>query len=92
MFIFSYISIFQNHKKSLHTKPLAFTVSVMTFWKTVLYVLMFYVGDQDLRKNNTVFEEIMVMLVPNSVWVVVPLMCVGSLWQDYLHDYSKKRY
>ena len=84
--------LFQNHEKSLHTKPLAFTVSVMTFWKAVLYITTFYVEGPDLRKNNTVFEEVTMMLLPSLIWVVVPLMCVGSLWQDYLHDYSLKRY
>ncbi|XP_060082922.1 uncharacterized protein LOC132562208 [Ylistrum balloti] len=77
--ILNIIAIFMHYRKSRHTLPLAFTVTVMTFWKTVLYFLMYVVSDT-YRKNNTMTEHIFLFLIPNGVWVVLPFLVMVKLW------------
>ena len=56
-------------------------------------MLMFYelAGGKDYRKGNTFLQEFFVVVLPTGVWIVIPFLCIASLWQDYLYDYSKKR-
>ena len=58
-----------------------------------MYVMMFYepAGGKDYRKGNTLLGEFFIVILLDAVWIVVPIMCIVSLWQDYLHDYSKRR-
>ncbi|KAL4230534.1 hypothetical protein ACF0H5_010916 [Mactra antiquata] len=55
----------------------------MTFWKTVLYIAMFYelAGGKDFRSGNTLLKEIFIVLIPNGVWIVLPLMCMVDMWK-----------
>ncbi|KAL3879195.1 hypothetical protein ACJMK2_031504 [Sinanodonta woodiana] len=67
-----------------YTKILAYTVSVMTFWKTVLYMLMYLelAGGKDYRKGNNPLQEFFVVFVPNAIWLVVPALCIYYLWME----------
>ncbi|KAH3839005.1 uncharacterized protein LOC127879452 isoform X2 [Dreissena polymorpha] len=80
------VTLFYHYRKSNLTKPLAFTVSVMTFWKTVLYIAMFYelAGGKDYRIGNTLLEEMLLVLIPNGIWLLLPGMCIVKLWRDML--------
>jgi len=62
----------------------------MTFWKTVLYIAMFYelAGGKDYREGNSLLEEFVLVLIPNGVWIVLPLMCMVYLWNNVLPDQS----
>lgn len=75
--------IMLNYYRSKHTRIAAFTVSVMTFWKTVLYFVMFteFCGAGPLRVQNTLLQEIFVYVIPNGIWVVVPFIVMVKLWQ-----------
>lgn len=66
----------------------------MTFWKTVLYILMFYelAGGKDFRAGNTLMEEIFIVLIPNGVWIVVPLVCMLDLWKEFLGENDKSKH
>lgn len=77
---------FQHYRRSGHTKALAFTVSVMTFWKTVLYIAMFFelAGGKDYRKGNTLFQEIFIVYLTNGAWLLFPYLCMASLWKYFV--------
>lgn len=51
---------------------------------------MFYelAGGKDYRKGNTLFEEIMLVLIPNGIWIVLPLMCMVYLWNSVVPESS----
>ncbi|XP_063415244.1 uncharacterized protein LOC134697123 [Mytilus trossulus] len=80
--VLSVLVILLHYQKSQHTRLMAFTVSVMTFWKTVLYFVMFteYCGAGPLRVQNTIMQEIFIYLIPNGIWVVVPFLVMIQLW------------
>lgn len=74
--------------KSKHTQIAAFTVSVMTFWKTVLYFVMFteFCGAGPLRVQNTIAQEIFIYVIPNGIWIVCPFMAMIGLWHTFVQD------
>ncbi|XP_052078879.1 uncharacterized protein LOC127716669 [Mytilus californianus] len=80
--VLSVLVILLHYQKSKHTRLMAFTVSVMTFWKTVLYFVMFteYCGAGPLRVQNTIMQEIFIYVIPNGIWVVVPFLVMIQLW------------
>lgn len=84
--ILNIVTLIFHYRKMNATKLLAFTVSVMTFWKTVLYILMFYelAGGKDYRVGNTLIEEIFIVLIPNGIWIVLPFICMVDLWKTFL--------
>lgn len=79
---FSIFLCSQDKIRSKHTIPLAFTVTVMTFWKTVLYFLMFAepCGDTSYRAGNSPLSEFFLVIIPNGVWLVLPLLVLVKLW------------
>ncbi|GAB1601750.1 uncharacterized protein LOC115229444 [Argonauta hians] len=85
-----------NKLRSNHTIPMAFTVSIMTFWKTVLYLLMFVElgGDTTYRDGNSVFGEIFCVFIPNGIWLVIPMFVMGTLWKNislrYYRDFIRR--
>ncbi|CAG5117263.1 unnamed protein product [Candidula unifasciata] len=82
--VFNIITIYMHYRSSRHTPTLAFTVSVMTMWKTVLYFLMFSelcTGGQ-YRTGNTFLQELFLVVIPNIIWIVVPLCVMYSLWKQ----------
>ena len=76
--------VFQHYRRSCHTKALAFTVSVMTFWKTVLYIAMFFelAGGKDYRQGNSLVQEIFIVYLTNGAWILFPYLCMASLWKE----------
>lgn len=76
--------LYYHYAGSSKTKPLAYTVSVMTFWKTVLYIAMFYelAGGKDYRRGNSFLEEVFLVLIPNGIWILLPGLCMLSLWNN----------
>ncbi|XP_059145320.1 uncharacterized protein LOC131932435 [Physella acuta] len=82
--VFNIVTIVMHYAQSRHTATTAFTVSVMTFWKTVLYFLMFseFCTGGEYRQGNTALEEIALVVIPNVIWVIVPLYVMYSLWDQ----------
>lgn len=77
-----FLFLFQHYNNSRHTVPLAFTVSVMTFWKTFFYLFGFseYGGGAEFRVDNSSLEEFFLVLIPNGVWIVLPFFVMVALW------------
>ncbi|KAK3597696.1 hypothetical protein CHS0354_040072 [Potamilus streckersoni] len=82
--ILNIITIVLHYRNNRYTKILAYTVCVLTFWKTVLYLLMYLelAGGKDFRRGNTPLQEFFVVLIPNGLWIVVPAACIYYLWKD----------
>lgn len=57
---------------------LAFMVSTMTFAKTVLYFLLStpVCGGQDFVNYSDLKKLIILYIIPNGIWVVVPFLCM----------------
>lgn len=74
--------MFQHLGWSVHTGPLAYTVSTMTMWKTVLYFLIsadlsnggYYCTDRDFT------SKLVYMWLPLAAQTLVPLMIVMILY------------
>lgn len=90
--ILNIITLVYHYKRKATTRLLAFTVTVMTFWKTVLYILMFYelAGGKDFRAGNSLTEEIFIVLIPNGVWIVLPFICMVDLWKGFVREQNVK--
>ncbi|KAJ8298438.1 hypothetical protein KUTeg_024969 [Tegillarca granosa] len=80
--LFNVITIGMHYWNARHTRMLAFTVTVMTFWKTVLYFLMFteFCGAGHYRVGITLMQEIFIFAIPNGVWILVPFLALIKLW------------
>lgn len=80
--LFNVITIGMHYWNARHTRMLAFTVTVMTFWKTVLYFLMFteFCGAGHYRVGITLMQEIFIFAIPNGVWILVPFLAIIKLW------------
>ncbi|KAK7464012.1 hypothetical protein BaRGS_00037976 [Batillaria attramentaria] len=80
--ILNIITIVLHYRSSRHTIPLAFTVTVMTFWKTLFYFYGFTEtgGGAPYRIGNTAMQEFFLVVIPNGFWVVVPFAVMVALW------------
>ncbi|XP_076446919.1 uncharacterized protein LOC143284149 [Babylonia areolata] len=74
--ILNVITIFMHYRNSRHTIPLAFTVSTMTFWKTLFYLYGFsdLGGGGPFRVGNDGLEEFFLVVIPNGMWVLFPFL------------------
>ena len=57
---------------------LAFVVATMTFAKTVLYFLMStpVCGGQDFVNYSDLKKLVILYIIPNGIWIVVPFLCM----------------
>ena len=57
---------------------LAFMVATMTFAKTVLYFLIStpVCGSQDFVNYSDLKKLVIVYIIPNGIWIVVPFLCM----------------
>ncbi|KAI6181548.1 hypothetical protein M3Y98_00840800 [Aphelenchoides besseyi] len=78
--VINLIAVVSNHRYSPHTKLVAFMVSAFTFWKTVAYLLMYVNGKTYLNPAAPTWKVISVFWIPNSLWIIVPLILMRSLW------------
>ncbi|XP_012943152.1 uncharacterized protein LOC101848843 [Aplysia californica] len=80
--VFNIITIVMHYRLSRHTTTTAFMVSVMTMWKTILYFLMFteFCTGGVYRRGNTALQEFILVVLPNIVWVIIPLGVMAELW------------
>ena len=75
---------------------LAFAVTIMTFWKTVLYSCTDIFGGPNgfiYTGHNTMTRWMAFYLIPNSVWLIVPFIIIYKLTKQFtqqkIHDKSK---
>ncbi|XP_070197665.1 uncharacterized protein [Littorina saxatilis] len=82
------ITIILHYRNSRHTIPLAFTVTVMTFWKTLFYFYGFSElgGGAAFRMGNTAWEEFLLVVVPNGIWIIVPFVVMAVLWSRMIPE------
>ena len=75
-------NVLQHYGRHRAAVPLAYTVSVMTLWKTVHYFLMYYefLGSTNYRKGNPFWDEVLLVFIPNVVWVILPVATMAVLW------------
>jgi len=80
--ILGFIVLILNARNSPRTAALAFTVSLMTLWKTVLYCLQYtdLCGGGTYHSHNDAFTNFLYLWLPNGIWVVVPFLVVCRLW------------
>ncbi|XP_041358250.1 uncharacterized protein LOC121375085 [Gigantopelta aegis] len=64
--------------------PLAYTVSVMTLWKTVHYFLMYFEfsGTTQYRAGNPLWDEFLLVVIPNVIWIILPAATMAVLWNQ----------
>ena len=58
---------------------LALVVSVMAFWKTVLYMIQYtpYCKDSKTNLDHLKLSELLFFfIIPSGVWLVVPFFCI----------------
>lgn len=72
---------------------LAFMVATMTFAKTVLYFLIStpLCGGQDFVNHSNLKKLIILYIIPNGIWIVVPFFCMiatGKIMLDCM-EYGK---
>lgn len=79
-------TIILHYRNSHHTIPLAFTVSIMTFWKTLFYFYAFtYLGGGGpYRVGNTLWTEFFLVVIPNGIWVILPFAVMVALWSRFV--------
>ena len=55
---------------------IGFLASVMTFWKTVIYLLQYtpLCTDVDLFSHMTWSTMVWMFIVPNGIWILIPLL------------------
>ncbi|KAL8569286.1 hypothetical protein ACOMHN_029907 [Nucella lapillus] len=83
--ILNIITIILHHRNNRHTTPLAFTVTIMTLWKTFFYFYGFSQlgGGGPYRVGNTLWTEFLLVVIPNGVWIVLPLAVIVALWSRF---------
>ncbi|KAJ6256381.1 hypothetical protein Dda_8881 [Drechslerella dactyloides] len=59
-----------------------FAASVMTFWKTALYVLIEVVGNYKNTGHNSPATMFWLWIVPNSPWLIFPAYMISVLGRE----------
>ncbi|KAL7697048.1 hypothetical protein N2W54_001268 [Lotmaria passim] len=55
---------------------LALLVATMTLFKTVLYYVLDIVEDGKYTKHNTFFEQLTMVIIPSSFWIIIPAVII----------------
>jgi len=73
--IVNLIALYMHARKHQGTALTTFTVTVMTWWKTVLYFLMLtdFCTRSKYRQGNSLLTELFLVVIPNGVWLAVPM-------------------
>lgn len=81
--VINIVTIIMHYRKSHLTIITAFTVSVMTMWKTVLYFLMMsdFCTNSVYRQGNNAWEEFVLVFIPNFFWIVMPTAVMVAFWK-----------
>jgi hypothetical protein len=54
----------------------------MTFWKTLFYFYAFSEvgGGAPYRVGNGLWEEFLLVVIPNGIWILLPFLAMAVLW------------
>lgn len=70
---------------STQAKLLTLIVATMTFWKTVVYFIVYY--NMEFRVNNSLLVEFFLIFLLNGIWIAVPFLCMKTLFEDICKNY-----
>uniref|UniRef100_A0A0K0EP36 EXPERA domain-containing protein n=1 Tax=Strongyloides stercoralis TaxID=6248 RepID=A0A0K0EP36_STRER len=82
--IMCFYVIYLNKKKSRHTVLMCFTVNVLIFWKTLLYLTL-YIRQPDgtqsyIASNSSYLKTFFVFWVADGIWCIIPGLVIIKLW------------
>jgi len=79
---FCFLVLVMNARNARSTATLAFSVSLMTMWKTVLYLVQYteLCGGGKYHSHNDPFTNFLYLWLPSGIWIILPLLVVGRLW------------
>eukprot|EP00058_Branchiostoma_floridae_P023666 XP_002609156.1 hypothetical protein BRAFLDRAFT_106287 [Branchiostoma floridae] len=71
-----------NAKSSSRTVLATLVVQTMTFWKTVLYLLMYVppMSDVAMLGTSNWLELLFLFIIPNGLWVLIPGATMWEMW------------
>ncbi|GMS97193.1 hypothetical protein PENTCL1PPCAC_19368, partial [Pristionchus entomophagus] len=82
--IMNILAIRMNNRRSRHTVPTAFTTTAFVFWKTVMYFTIYIRQPEGtqvyINPDASLLQHIFVFYIPNSIWVIMPLLVMVALW------------
>ena len=70
---------FQTLLKSPRALLLGLIVSVMTFWKTLLYMIQYsetFCGGGHRLKHVSMQDAILMFIIPSGTWLIFPFMLI----------------
>jgi len=91
--VMGFIALLLHVRNSRHTAAVALSVSLLTFWKTTLYMLQYtdLCGGGHYHSHNDAFTNFLYLWLPNGIWMVVPFLSVCRLWGRITRGTSEKR-
>lgn len=75
-FLASMMLCIKNVKLQVAGSVLALIVSCFTYWKTCIY---FFYDEGFINFNNSTFDLVMLFLIPNLIWIVMPFLAIVSI-------------
>ncbi|KAJ3414635.1 hypothetical protein HDV05_006276 [Chytridiales sp. JEL 0842] len=89
------VALYFHFRKSSSAIPWAITANAMTLNKTILYFVIEAVGKFHYVKHNSWYDYILLYVLTNGWWILMPLLCLLSLWGASVRamkvDAAKKR-
>ncbi|XP_035681361.1 emopamil-binding protein-like [Branchiostoma floridae] len=76
------VLLYMNAKSSSRTVLATLVVQTMTFWKTVLYLLMYVppMSDVAMLGTSNWLELLFLFIIPNGLWVLIPGATMWEMW------------
>jgi hypothetical protein len=72
-------ALYKDWSNAPSSLPIAMIALSMTFWKTVIYFAMDFVSGFQNTGHNDGYTWTMLYLIPNGIWILVPLMLLVKL-------------
>ena len=88
---YQYFFFFQLFSSIRWAKLLAIASSVMTCWKTLLFLLCSYDLADDSRHVEDWFYNILVIFIPTMIFIVVPAYVAYTLMKDFAEETKKAK-
>ncbi|VDP60136.1 unnamed protein product, partial [Heligmosomoides polygyrus] len=82
--VMNLIAIYMSRKRSRHALLTAFTTTAFVFWKTLWFLTLYILPPPGNRsyftENSSYLDILLIFLIPNGIWVVVPFLVMFALW------------
>ncbi|KAI9246260.1 hypothetical protein BDA99DRAFT_489919 [Phascolomyces articulosus] len=82
---FVYLWMVSNSQKPGRTSLVGFSAVILTVAKTVLYWLVEFYSGMRHTGHNELFDYILLWIIPNGAWIVVPSMIAIVLGKDLVN-------